>query len=128
MLAARQASKVSIAFGAVLSVLGICGMVAAALALCCFPAAGLSFSAGALFGPWRGLALVVGGCYLAAILILILARGVLRGTMRRIADGEPWATPATVWPMAARRSLRKSSFSSCLISRKSWKKATVPIF
>ena len=38
-----------------------------------------------------------------------------------------WAMPATVCPMAASRSFLSSSRSNRLISRRSWKNATLPI-
>ena len=38
----------------------------------------------------------------------------------------PWDNPATVWPTAARRSASIFSFSSCLISRRSWTEKAIP--
>jgi uncharacterized membrane protein YdjX (TVP38/TMEM64 family) len=66
---------------------GLFVVVTGILAAGCFPIAGLSLSAGALFGPWLGLALVASGGFLGSALMYVLARGMLRARIREAVAG-----------------------------------------
>jgi len=62
---------------------------AALLAACCFPVAGLSFSAGALYGLWPGLPLVVLASLLSSLMMFAFGRGLLRGRILAFISDRP---------------------------------------
>ena len=55
----------------------------AVLMMGCFPVSVLGFTAGALYGPWLGYALVVPAAYVGAALMFGLGRSVFRRPIRR---------------------------------------------
>ena len=61
----------------------------AVMSATCFPVSVLGFSAGLLYGPWMGLALVVAGGVAGGSLMYLLARGFLRGRIRTLVATRP---------------------------------------
>ena len=59
------------------------------LAAACFPVAALGFSAGMLFGPWVGIALVFTGVIAAGILMFFLGKGLVRDRVVALVTARP---------------------------------------
>ncbi len=70
----------------------------------CFPVSVLGFTAGALYGPWLGLALLYPAGLVSGSLIFVLAKSVLRGVVIRLVQRDPRL--ATLERLAERRALR----------------------
>lgn len=70
----------------------------------CFPVSALGFTAGALYGPWQGLAVLVPGVLGGGALMLGLGRSVLREPIRRRLAAHPRL--AAFDRIAGRRGLR----------------------
>ena len=70
---------------------GVLPFAAAFVALCmgCFPVSVLGFTAGAVYGPLRGLLLVVPSVFAAGLLMLLLGRSLLREPIRRRVAARP---------------------------------------
>jgi uncharacterized membrane protein YdjX (TVP38/TMEM64 family) len=66
---------------------------AALLAACCFPVAGLALSAGALYGLWPGLPLVMVASLLSSLVMFALGRSLLRGRIQAIIRDRPRLAP-----------------------------------
>jgi uncharacterized membrane protein YdjX (TVP38/TMEM64 family) len=77
---------------------------AALLVACCFPVAGLALSAGALYGLWPGLPLVVIAFLISSLLMFALGRGMLRGRIQVIIRDRPRL--AAIDRMVGERALR----------------------
>lgn len=74
------------------------------LAAACFPVAALGFSAGMLFGPWVGIALVFTGVIASGILMFFLGKGLLRDRIAALVAGRPRL--AAIEQMAGRQTWR----------------------
>jgi len=55
----------------------------------CFPVSVLGFTAGALYGPWLGYAVVVPAAAVASVLMFALGRSVFRRPIRRWVESRP---------------------------------------
>lgn len=73
-------------------------------AVACFPVSVLGVSAGALFGPWLGMALVFPAGLVGGSVMFWLGRGLLRGKIRRMIATRPKF--AAVDRMAGEQSLK----------------------
>lgn len=70
----------------------------------CFPVSVLGFTAGALYGPWLGVALVFPAGLLSGSLMFLLGKGILRGTMHQMVNRD--ARLAAMEHLASRQAVR----------------------
>jgi uncharacterized membrane protein YdjX (TVP38/TMEM64 family) len=82
----------------------------ALLAICLIPGSALTIGAGALFGLWEGLVLVIIGANLGAIGSFLLARTLLRARVQRWAASNPKFE-------ALDRAIGREGFKTVLLSR-----------
>lgn len=82
----------------------------AILAVCLVPGSALTIGAGAVFGLWKGLAVVVVGANLGAVCSFLLARTFLRERVRR------WAAASPKFE-ALDRAIGREGFKTVLLSR-----------
>lgn len=70
----------------------------------CFPVSALGISAGLLFGPWLGFALVLGSLVMSGSVMFALGRSLLRARIQRMLAGRPRL--AAVDRMVGKRAVR----------------------
>jgi uncharacterized membrane protein YdjX (TVP38/TMEM64 family) len=109
VLAGRYAGRYWPAIEATVGGLGFSGYLLFAVAwvvfaVACFPVSVLGVSAGALFGPWVGMALVFPAGLAGGSVMFWLGRGLLRGKIRQIIAHRPKL--AAVDRMAGEQSLK----------------------